>query len=57
MGHPLNSEKFPLNSIIELRILSKNSKKSLRSRRNIGKGVKILEIFEINDCNLLTNAG
>ena len=47
MWHPLNSEKFPLNSIIKLRILSKNAKKSLRSW-NIGKGVKILEIFGEN---------
>ena len=37
MEHPLNSEKFPLNSIIELRILSKNSKNRLDRGGILGK--------------------
>ena len=39
-----------------LRNLSKNSKISLRSRRNIGKGMKILEILEEIDWNLKENS-
>ena len=39
----VHQEKFPMNSIIELRNLSKNSKKWLRSRMKIGNGMKILQ--------------
>ena len=50
---PINPEKFPVNSIIQLKILSKNSKGCLASRRAIGNKMKILENLEENLCEFV----